>query len=294
MLRVIRDSVISLLFLISALITVFGLIPYVNPSGPDTVIAVSTVSVIAAYCFVAYLWYKTKYSRASKYGEALPMVNEGFRSMHNLRRREPSIAEVVKSCTNLCECVAKAFSIITSSDCSASIKMVTYREDDAGNTRFAVETFARDRISGQKRKRRGVRVDHWIDRNSDFYQIFENIDTSHNDYFFSNQLPSLHSYLNTSFSYYGDPPDDGGLHGYLARFIKWPLPYKSTIVVPLYDKNQNDSLVGFLCVDSPNLGAFRQQYDVHLLAGIAEGIYNYMRDVSNNEEDFSYDPLDGS
>ncbi len=73
--------------------------------------------------------------------------------------------------------------------------------------------------------------------------------------------------------------------GRLLRNWKWPLPYKSTIVVPIcpIEENTLAGLVGFLCVDSTRNLAFKKDYDVELLLGIAEGIYNTVREMLSEQ-----------
>jgi len=43
----------------------------------------------------------------------------------------------------------------------------------------------------------------------------------------------------------------------------WPLKYKSTIVAPIcpsiHEHRTNEKLLGFICVDSMDIGAFRDQ-----------------------------------
>ena len=42
---------------------------------------------------------------------------------------------------------------------------------------------------------------------------------------------------------------------------------------------KRENVIGFLCVDSPNLGAFRNNYDVELLLGCADGIFNTVKKI---------------
>ncbi len=61
------------------------------------------------------------------------------------------------------------------------------------------------------------------------------------------------------------------------RIFRWPLHYKSTIVVPIVpltaDEQDTDALRGFLCIDSPSNMIFQHKYDVEILRGVSEGLY---------------------
>ena len=56
------------------------------------------------------------------------------------------------------------------------------------------------------------------------------------------------------------------------------MPYKSTLIVPIVPLIANeqslDAIRGFLCADSPNEGIFNKYYDVEIMKGVADGIYN--------------------
>lgn len=68
------------------------------------------------------------------------------------------------------------------------------------------------------------------------------------------------------------------VHQDFLRVWRWPLPYRSAIVVPICPgisaKRMPSELIGFLCVDSPRLGAFKKQFDTEVMIGVADGIYN--------------------
>ena len=63
-----------------------------------------------------------------------------------------------------------------------------------------------------------------------------------------------------------------------ARKWNWPLWYKSTLIVPIVPLIANDqsqeAIRGFLCADSRSEGIFNKYYDVDILKGVADGIYN--------------------
>lgn len=142
---------------------------------------------------------------------------------------------------------------------------------DASSTRLSVFTLARDDISGHEREHTATTV-HWIDANTDFRRIFEAPGAAG---FFANNLPALHDYQNTSFEVTGQPPQ-----GALQRRLYWPLPYKSTIVAPIFsfDRESNESdRRGFLAVDSSTVRAFSKRYDKSRVQTAARMLFPLVR-----------------
>ena len=189
----------------------------------------------------------------------------------------------------MCDHVAASFSLITGTSCSASIKIITWDEDKEKNTKLKAITFCRDRHSAKRRENEKPDTKHWLDENTDFIAILSNIESPGGRYFFSNQLPFLSDYKNTSFGLYSTPyAGQVPLFKDIIRAWKWPLPYKSCIVVPIcpsYSRKMSN-LVGFLCIDAGKIGAFKKEYDVDLLSGVADGIYNVMKNVSLRESEY--------
>ena len=96
----------------------------------------------------------------------------------------------------------------------------------------------------------------------------------------SNQLPFLFDYKNSSLELYDDYADEKAFFPFkvFLRYWRWPLPYKSSIVVPICPgistERSKETLLGFLCVDSPRLFAFKREFDVDIMNGVADGLYN--------------------
>ena len=121
-----------------------------------------------------------------------------------------------------------------------------------------------------------TKIHHLITENTDFLEIIRKKGTPGGSYFISNILPLLSGYKNSSFEVHEqtNPPTQN----FVTNIMNWKLPYKSTIVVPIrplkLTKNENEDIIGFLCVDSEKMFAFRKKYDCSMLKGIADGIYN--------------------
>lgn len=62
---------------------------------------------------------------------------------------------------------------------------------------------------------------------------------------------------------------------------RWPLPYKSTVVVAIYPDISRPSLTdhipGFLCIDCEKKNVFIEADDTYLLAGCANGLFNAVK-----------------
>ena len=94
-------------------------------------------------------------------------------------------------------------------------------------------------------------------------------------FYCQNRLANKHQYNNTHLK---DIELPSGLFDYYARRSKWPLPYKSTVVVPFLSSMGN-KLDGFLCIDSSNSDCFIKDKDVAILQQIAlfmQELINYV------------------
>jgi hypothetical protein len=155
-----------------------------------------------------------------------------------------------------------------------------------------VKTLARDSASSERAANRGVDKNvHLVRDNTDFRLIIE----MKAEYFFEGNLPALKHYENTSLPADWQPGGDGRA---------WPLPYKSTIVLPIryvYTPHDLDSLkidgnsrghaplddqdlFGFFTVDCGAREAFDERYDVELGNAIADALVPILETYSNVRE----------
>lgn len=84
-------------------------------------------------------------------------------------------------------------------------------------------------------------------------------------FYCGNRLANKHQYNN---SHLRDAELPSGLLSYYSRRKKWPLPYKSAVVVPFLSPN-GTKIDGFLCIDSPQSNGFCKEKDVAILQQIA-------------------------
>ena len=276
MFRIIFASIGSIVaFLASAIaLNEFALKQFYSLSN-DATSGVIFLGLFAGFFFFRSLYQRIVWDRAARYGQTLSLINEGFAAIHTLNRRDDTVTRdgIVAACEKLCGKLAQAFSTVTGTACCVTIKMVAI--DAAGDEPKAI---ALCRSSDERSS--SDSVSHPISKNTAFMEIFEHICAPRGKYFFCNNLPLRYRYENTSFQVYGEPDENP-----LARYWRWPLPYKSTIVVPICPDNRADrgggTLIGFLCVDSNAPLAFRRSYDVDLMLGVSGGLYDVLCNVAS-------------
>ena len=93
-----------------------------------------------------------------------------------------------------------------------------------------------------------------------------------NLYYVNNDIENSKDYVNTSIDSYTD-----GI-----------LPYKSELVcpiLPIIDIQKNALLCGFICVDCNKKNVFdTTRYDVPMMTGIADGIYDILENYNKKED----------
>ena len=179
----------------------------------------------------------------------------------------------VQDCLNR---LATIFTLLTGTKCRATIKMIEAGENDEP----VVYTFMRDEDSErahqfEDQSRRDGEED-LLDENTDFKFVFG---TEGHRWFFCNDLPSQSNYLNSRDKNLANR----NLAGYRAflnmwKPIDWNLPYSSTIVWPIRQKqipalNADFSFLGFLTIDSRHRGVFDERFDTHLGSGVADSLH---------------------
>jgi hypothetical protein len=259
MFRIALDYAASFIFLAAAIITlVLFYLNFLTDLKDNYFAPLIFIIILFIWFFVENIILKSTWGRERKYAQIFGILSDGYDEIHNLYRENDSIESIINACNELCNCVSKSLSIITGSSCNASIKILI---DNNDLNKAEITTFSRSRNNIRKKADNDHK--HYIEDNTDFKHILENINTPRGEYFFSNQLVFRYNYINSSFKYYGQPDPNP-----LLRYIRWPLPYKSTIVVPIcnFDNNiipkkesrTNPKLVGFFCVDSNKMGVFKK------------------------------------
>lgn len=217
------------------------------------------------------------------YSRAYKNISLGFSQLHELSR--PGIGlvtqkDILKKMEGLCSSLADGFKLITGySEISVCIKIMA---EDA-NDRIHLFTFCRDnrnqilRPTGEAEEKK-----HYLNENTDFELIKQKLRDPNGDFFLSNNLCWKREYINSRL------PDDwhtmSSINRLYKRIFDWPLKYKSTIVVPILPLDATNrgyaQLVGFVCIDGPKPFLFKKRYDVDILRGVADGIFNTVQPIA--------------
>ena len=247
-------------------------------ASTDAQLAIQLSFYFSMFLLALIIWREYTYARKARYAETIKDLAEISRSLQSAAAGDPTRSEIRSACERSLNSLATILSLITATRCSACIKVIDAAEAAEGtDVRPQVVTMCRDRGSGDSRKK--LTTEHWIDQNTDFEQLHENAGKPSGRAFFSNYLPGLRDYKNSSFKVYEKPTSfDVPVLSDVVRHLTWTLPYKSTIVAAIsgsqVELGDGSGLVGYLCVDSRSSGAFSRRYDVELVTGIADCLFD--------------------
>ena len=245
---------------------------------------------------VGFLWNELRTVRGRRYAK----IQRHFHSISHIIRDQHAVLDAIESGHTSFEKneyllrshvgivlnhFAFSFSMLTGTNCRACIKLfVEESESESRSSELYVSTFVRDQFSFEAQSKTDIKRDTSADplnENTDFKAVLKD-DTKR--WFFSNYLPALSNYENTS-----DPTlaqrQLSFIEALTNRFVPvgWKLPYVSTIVWPIQKPFINDvdgaeyAILGFLTVDSPSRGVFNRNHDVYYGAGIADMLFPLLR-----------------
>ena len=258
--------------------------------APETTWAVIFLGVMMLWFFGDSLQLRSRLKRKARYADAISRLNRGFQEIHHLARRQKqqagTISEdtIVRHVTELCNRLTEIFTDVTRGTCSVCVKVL---RSDSETGALDVETLCRNSDADNRRlmadrESESKGIVHTISDNTAFSQAMASVDRASTRGFMSNALPLLELYKNTSFEVYGKP------QGFLSRILNWPLPYKSTIVVPIVPSHPEETekkskVLGFLCVDCEKMGfgVFRSDVDYDIMIGVADGMYNTLSEFKH-------------
>lgn len=293
----------SIASIVGVIITIFQLYGNADESGKWGLAIVGGISIIhiliAGYFFRKWVQIQRESITKSEvaeilsrkdasYGRLFSYLNQGFSPLHSLladkinsERTQLDVESpdfstpLYQAFENLCSSVSDAFTLLTEKRIAVCIKIL--HEGDSERT--PVTTLCRDRHSKTERGFDRDKV-HSIEENTAFSHFYNQSSSDKGRYFFSNQLPEVENYQNTSIEFYPHHAAKPNMTS-ADRRKYWGLPYKSTIVVPVRRIDQNDyaSIIGFLCVDSTDESVFDEETQPVILQGIADGIYNSLNEL---------------
>jgi len=231
---------------------------------------------------------KVSQERKAKYADVFPILNKGFKELHNTLRKETSASNDY-AFKEFCQMLSMAFKQVTDKECHVCIKVSILPKEvlehpEANKDelkKVKVKTYVRS-SSVKEREKTDVKtiekkVEHLISQNTDFEEICFN----GGEVFFCNNLCEITDYKNTSLISLGVNKTGVTNHEDVSvetREKKWKLDYKSVIVAPIMpsiqESEQDKAIVGFLCVDCEEKEVFLKEIDSHIIQGCADGIYN--------------------
>lgn len=232
--------------------------------------------------------------RESVYGKAIVLLAEGYSQIHKNSNRDLAIIETKTILTNFCNNIKEIFDYKTKSCSSVSIKVIAdfHHNDNVANLNSRVENLVRNSEADSRNSANYNAIEHTIAKNTCYQRILTNFMSGNKQdklYFLSNDLPGENEYDNSSFelhqefvdSYKDDPK---------KRREKWPLPYRSELVLPIsqWDSSKEDELaiIGFMCIDCEleRKEVFNNEYDVKMIKGISDGLYDFIKTkIINND-----------
>jgi hypothetical protein len=198
----------------------------------------------------------------SAYGDAIIDLNNIFSNIH-LYRKTPGHQdeEFMKIMINLCNGLQKIFSTIIKEDCCVSVKVPV--SGARLNEQAVLMNLTRDlKHTSRDNNAEYNNTQHTLIANSAFTIAFNKVVKNKSEkYYLNNKVNSTENYENTSKECY----EDG------------VLPYNSELVYPITPMQatvKNNDCIGFLCVDTKKIGAFSTKYEVAILQGVSDGIYD--------------------
>lgn len=252
-------------------------------------ICLTTLSFVLFLVFLGKFIIHRRYTKGHlSITKALSIAND-LRDSEEINQLEKCIEKMQESCTY----IADAYTLFKNKRICVCIKLVI----NTGDGDIFIRTLCRDDIARKDSRRvqpKEETVIHYINENTDFKYIFENVNKNGEKfkYYISNVLPLEDFYRNSRINADEYPPRSViPIVKEIKRLKAWPLPYKSTITVPIIILTDNpvdkDNIAGYLCIDSDTMWIFNKKYDVNILRSIANGLYPTIKKIVNNHFEYN-------
>ena len=202
--------------------------------------------------------------REAVYGKAIIILKDTFALIHFLRKQNEFNDKLfMETMTSLCNNLKIIFDNITNADCSVSIK-VSRSGPITMNT--IVENLCRDSSHSGRDTIKYIETKHRILGNTPFLVVLNNVVQRREEYYYlNNSISTTTAYQNTSSELYPNGK----------------LPYESELVYPIVpihtDSSNHENAIeiwGFICIDCNERNKLINKYNPHLIAGVADGIYD--------------------
>lgn len=227
------------------------------------------------------------------YVKAHKEINAVFSIIYKMNmNNQDSKENILRSASDVCTKLAQIFSDLKGCKCNVCIKYLR-STDSKKKEDIEVATLVRDTYFSNDRDLidKNKNIKHILSNNDDFWILFKKIGTLEGRYFMSNSLPDREGYRNTSFLACGDNTSLTYFHSntpYEYKIKHWPLKYFSTLVVPIIididGVSPEDSLLGFICVDSKEMNIFNEDIDPEILIGCGEALYSSINNIIPKNE----------
>lgn len=216
--------------------------------------------------------------RESIYGNAILILRDSFSKIHSLRKKTViDDREFIEVMVFFCNNLKEIFDMKTKKNCSVSIKVPI---KGSINEKTIVLNLCRDSVATKTRDTESYkRVEHTIIGNTPYHKIVNNILKGHKDklFYINNDINSNGDYENTSRDAYPN-----GVLPYCSELVYPIIPYS-------WDKTTNDyDCIGFICVDCNSKKVFDDKYDIGIISGVADGIYDLIT-LRNNQKELKDD-----
>lgn len=222
----------------------------------------------------------------SVYGKAIVNLRDAFLAVHRTQGQKINDDHSKRILIEFCDRIKEIFENKSQGEVGVSIKVVELIDNVQDYRNRLVTNLVRDSNGGMRDSVAYQQILHTIEKNTCFEEIFVNFFRKRHKklFFLCNDLPSLEDYDNSSMELYPkftseDRKDEA------TRKSKWPLQYKSELVVPtrLLETDPDPNIeklhiIGFICVDCNLCGSnvFHEEYDVQMMQGVAEGLSSFI------------------
>lgn len=204
----------------------------------------------------------------SSYGNAIIQLKNAFAKAHYYRKKpEHQDKLFMDAMIYFCESLKNTFDEVTPGYCSVSIKVpLKHNVDESAE----MKNLCRDPENGLIRdNKKYEETRHTIIGNTAFNKVLNSVaNHSEKKYYLNNSVSSTKDYESTSI----ESRPNGEL-GYESELV-YP-------IIPILSDSDTPKVLGFLCVDCDSPNAFNENYDVAIVEGVADGIYDLMKERIN-------------
>ncbi|MDI9363565.1 MAG: hypothetical protein QM541_01345 [Flavobacterium sp.] len=215
------------------------------------------------FCVNFLKYYHDKY-RNTHYGDAIILLKDTFAQVHAYRKKQDNghqDEDFMRTMLLFCNNLKEIFDNTTKSACSISIKVPL--GDNTVHEKTVLVNLTRDVSHQERDTQKYIDIQHTILGNTAFSYSLNKVMTNDSKKFYvNNNINESENYINTSKTCYKDGK----------------LPYNSELVFPIVPlvqiNHKNYDCCGFICVDSEKKNTFTSKYEIAIVEGVADGIYD--------------------